>query len=53
MNTIPFLSETKSCCEISACGMTLDFSRQRLNNDQWESLLNLAKEQKLIAAMGI
>lgn len=50
MNTIPFLSETKCCCEISACGMTLNFSRQRLNNDQWESLLDLAKERNLISA---
>lgn len=50
MNTIPFLSETKSCCEISACGMTLDFSRQRLNSNKWESLQNLAKERNLIAA---
>ncbi len=49
MRVIPFLYETKKCCEISACGMTLDFSRQRLNNDQWESLLNLAKERNLIA----
>ena len=50
MNSVPFLSETRANCEASACGLTLNISRQRMTNDTWERLLQYAVSHKVIEA---
>lgn len=46
--TIPFLSESLSQCELTACGLTLDVSRQRLTSKQWSELLDHARKVGVI-----
>lgn len=46
--TVPFLSETKPHCEMSACGLTLNIGRQRLTSDNWQKLLNQATDWRLL-----
>ena len=50
MNSVPFLSETRANCEATACGLTLNISRQRMTNDTWERLLQYAVSHKVIEA---
>ena len=45
-----FLSETHNNCELTACGLTLDIGRQRLSDSEYESLLDKARELKLLDA---
>lgn len=46
--SIAFLSQTRPNCELSACGLTLNISRQRLTCVQYENLLQKAKDCGLI-----
>ena len=46
--SITFLSQTRPNCELSACGLTLNISRQRLTCAQYENLLQKAKDCGLI-----
>lgn len=46
--TVPFLSETKPQCEMSACGLTLNIARQRLTVENWQHLLNKAGQWHLL-----
>ena len=46
--SIAFLSQTRPNCELSACGLTLNISRQRLTCAQYENLLQKAKDCGLI-----
>ena len=48
--SIAFLSETRPDCELTACALTLNIGRQRLNGSEYESLLNKARELKLLDA---
>ena len=48
-DSIPFLSETRSDCELSACDLTLNIARQRLTDVQYRKLLALAGEIGLLA----
>ena len=48
--TAPFLADTRSECRFSACGLTLDISRQRLTDSDWSALLNLAQSKDVIGA---
>ncbi len=45
----PFLSETRADCEVTACGLTLDISRQRMTNAEWENVLALGAQKEVIA----
>lgn len=46
--SIAFFSQTRPNCELSACGLTLNISRQRLTCVQYENLLQKAKDCGLI-----
>lgn len=48
--TLPFLAETRSHCQLRACGLTLDISRQRLTDKDWLNLLKLAQHRDVIGA---
>lgn len=48
-DSIAFLSESRSDCELSACGLTLNISRQRLTDTQYSELLVHAQEVGLLA----
>lgn len=48
LHGIPFLSDDCSECEISACGISLDISRQRLTYEQWRDLLQIGRDKKLL-----
>lgn len=48
-DSIAFLSDTRSDCELSACGLTLNISRQRLTDTQFCELLAHAKKVGLLA----
>ena len=43
-----FLSESRSNCELSACGLKLNIGRQRLTETEFESLLQKAKDCGLL-----
>ena len=43
-----FLSESRSNCELSACGLKLNIGRQRLTEAEFESLLQKAKDCGLL-----
>ena len=45
-----FLSESHNNCELTTCGLTLNIGRQRLSDSEYESLLNKARELKLLDA---
>lgn len=45
-----FLSQTHSHCELSACGLTLNISRQRLTDSQFQSLLEEAHQAGVLEA---
>lgn len=48
--TAPFLADSHCKCRLSACGLTLDISRQRLTDSDWSTLLNLAQRKDVIGA---
>lgn len=45
-----FLRDLRSDCSLSACSLTLNFSRQRFTNEEFEELLELGKTKGLLAA---
>ena len=47
-DSIAFLSDSRANCELSACGLTLNIGRQRLNNTQYQALLNKARDIGLL-----
>lgn len=47
-DSIAFLSETYTDCEISACGLTLDIARQRLTSKDWTGILENARTRDVI-----
>ncbi len=48
LHNVPFLSDDCADCEISACGISLNISRQRLTDQQWQALLNKGRDSDLI-----
>ena len=51
MKSLPFLSESHSTCEISACGLTLNISRQRLSDSQWKELIGWGQKKGIISSL--
>ena len=49
-HNIPFLSDDCVNCEIGACGIALNVSRQRITNEQWNALLQKGRDCDLIGA---
>lgn len=46
--SIAFLSETRSDCDLNACGLTLNIGRQRLTEEEFNSLLLKAQKEGVL-----
>lgn len=53
MNSVspaPFLRDTRSQCAIHACGIALDFGRQRLTSVEYDRLFDIERERGVLKA---